>query len=185
MTNQTRGSAAVERESHNLNVGGSIPSPATRSSGALRCVESHVTERRTPIGKSGWTRRAGMGPRPMHLQRQRDGARSLPLVFNPKRKHMKSKPGTADGQAIVRRSTIGADVRVGQTPPCLRDSRRDGTQFTRKRVHRWSGSMEAVPTTQTGECLSGKRQIPLRRRVNGRDGSERRVLSFKVHNHDF
>lgn len=34
--------------------------------------------------------------------------------------------------------------------------------FARKRDTRWSGSMEAVPTTQTGECLSGRRQIPLR-----------------------
>ena len=42
--------------------------------------------------------------------------------MNPERKHTKSKPGTADGQAIVRRSTTGAGVRVGQTPPCLRDS---------------------------------------------------------------
>jgi hypothetical protein len=46
---------------------------------------------------------------------------------NPWRKHIRSKPGTADGQAIVRRYSTGAVVRVGPTPPCLRDSRRDGT----------------------------------------------------------
>jgi hypothetical protein len=29
--------------------------------------------------------------------------------------------------------------------------------------------MEAVPTTQTGQCFSGRRQIPRRQSVNGRD----------------
>ena len=49
------------------------------------------------------------------------GGASPSHATNPERKHTKSKPGTADGQAIVRRSTTGTGVRVGQTPPCLRD----------------------------------------------------------------